>query len=201
MKIKQNLKCVLTLEEIAEIGRKLGNLNQEQARLKLQAKEAASQYKARIDSAQTQIEDLSSTMNCGYEYRSVDCDVLFNTPTEGRKTIVRSDTDEIVEECPMTDDEIQDLFINGLGAHDDDHEFVFRDKSRCRMVSEADFLRLKERAEFKPCNVSPVSETELVDMKPEHPEITVVVMRGNEFEMFEFVSGENQIFNSNADQE
>lgn len=190
MKIKQNLKCILTTEELAEIGRRLGGLNREQAQLKSQAKEAASQYKARIDSAQVQIEELSDTMNCGYEYRNVDCDVLFNTPTEGFKVIIRSDTGEQVSKLAMTEEEMQDLFINGLGANAEEHEFVFRDKSRCRFATadELETLGSRGEASFEKLTEEPITAEQMVDREHNRPELLLVVeVAEDRFALYQFL--------------
>lgn len=116
----------------------------------------------------------------------MDCDVVFNSPEEGKKTIVRTDTGETLSVSPMTEDELQDLFINELGARKEEHEFVFRDKSRCKLVSLDEFHRICRggKATFRHLCDRTFTEKELVDSKPESLDFVLIV--------YAEISGEDQ---------
>jgi hypothetical protein len=51
--------------------------------------------------------ELSLAIRTGFEERLVPCVVRFHHPVEATKTIIRLDTGELVEECPMTVEECQ----------------------------------------------------------------------------------------------
>ncbi len=142
MKTKKLLNCKFTDEEMRQFGITLAQEAQRKERLEDAKKQSASQFKADIDAVDAQIRSLSQKLARGSEDRYVDCDVFFNSPEEGKKTIVRTDTGETLSVSPMTEDELQDLFINELGARKEEHEFVFRDKSRCKLVSLDEFHRI-----------------------------------------------------------
>jgi len=180
MKITKILNCVFTTEELKEIGVKLALENQRKERLEDQKKQSQSQFKSEIDAADAKIKSLAQKLARGSEDREIECDVLFNTPEEGKKTIKRSDTGEVVSTQPMTESELNDLFVNGLGARKDENEFVFRDKTRAKMCSIAEFEKLKKQCGDKAKDVfekigDGYSEEELVDAKPEDIELALVV--------------------------
>lgn len=174
MKTTRILNCKFTTEEMQDLGVQLAVANQRKSNLEDEKKQSQSQYKAEIDAADAKIKSLSQKLARGSEDRNVDCDILFHTPAAGKKTIQRSDTGETVDVLDMTEAELSDLFINNLGAQKDAHEFVFRDKSRCRMVSFEDFKRIQEKGDFEKIGDG-YTERELVDAKPENIELIVVV--------------------------
>lgn len=51
---------------------------------------------------------LSLCLNKGYEMRDIECIVAFHSPRNGRKTITRTDTMEVVSEEPMDAHEMQE---------------------------------------------------------------------------------------------
>ena len=180
MKITKILNCVFTTEELKEIGVQLALENQRKERLEDQKKQSQSQFKSEIDAADAKIKSLAQKLARGSEDREIECDVLFNTPEEGKKTVRRGDTGEVVCTQPMTESEMNDLFVNGLGAHKDTNEFVFRDKTRAKMCSIAEFEKLKKEYGEKAKDVfekigDGYSEEDLVDAKPEDVELALVV--------------------------
>lgn len=66
--------------------------------------------KKRIVPLRDEITVLSKRFSNGYEIKSVHCKVEFNEPTIGKKSIVRSDTNELVETLNMTAEEMQEDF-------------------------------------------------------------------------------------------
>lgn len=174
MKVTKMLNCKFTTEELKDIGIKLALANQRLERLEDDKKQSQSQFKSDIDAANAEIKSLAQKLARGSEDRNVDCDVLYNTPNEGKKTIRRNDTGEIVQIQIMTNDELNDLFINNLGAQKENSEFVFRDKTRCKMISFADFKNVAGHEKFEKIDDG-YYEEELVDAKPEDIELALVV--------------------------
>ena len=192
MKVTRMLNCPFTTEELKEIGIQLALANQKRERLEDDKKQSMSQFKSELDAAEAQIKSLAQKLARGSEDRSIDCDVLYNTPTEGTKTIVRGDTGETVQIVNMTDGEINDLFINNLGAHKDTDEFVFRDKSRAKMIHIDKFNQGRDEAKFN--RIGGYTEKELVDAKPESIDCVLIVYSLDEktksdfFEVYKFIA-------------
>lgn len=182
MKITKILNCTFTTEELKEIGIKLALENQSKERLEDKKKQAMSQFKSEIDAADAKIKSLAQKLARGSEDREIECDILFNTPEEGKKTTVRNDTGEIVQVQDMTKEELADLFINQLGARKDFNEFVFRDKSRAKLISFENFKELQRhiKASKKKDIIEKIAdgmtEEELVDNKPEAPVEALLVV-------------------------
>ena len=182
MKITKILNCTFTTEELKEIGIKLALENQSKERLEDKKKQAMSQFKSEIDAADAKIKSLAQKLARGSEDREIECDILLNTPEEGKKTTVRNDTGEIVQVQDMTKEELADLFINQLGARKDFNEFVFRDKSRAKLISFENFNELQRHinASKKKDIIEKIAdgmtEEELVDNKPEAPVEALLVV-------------------------
>ena len=81
------------------------------ASLEATLKEISSQYKAEIVQQDNIIQQAAQKIRDGYEYREVDCEVAFNVPERGKKTITRLDTMETSVQI-MTMQEKSDLFCN-----------------------------------------------------------------------------------------
>jgi FtsZ-binding cell division protein ZapB len=197
MKTTRILNCPFTVEELKEIGIELALENQKKERLEDDKKKSQSQYKSEIDACDARIKSLAQKLARGSEERTIKCDVLFNTPAEGKKTITRGDTGEVVQVLDMTESELTDLFINNLGARKEENEFVFRDKSRAKMCGRAEFEKLKKDCGDKVQEIfekigDGYTEEALVDDKPEKVELCLVVFeldnetRKDVFEVYRF---------------
>lgn len=189
MKVNKILNVPFTTEELKEIGVKLALENQRKERIEDEKKQSMSQYKSELDAADSEIKRLSQKLARGSEDRPVECDLLYHTPSEGLKTVRRCDTGEDVEVVKMTESELTDLFINNLGAQKENHEFVFRDKTRTKLVSYEKFDEFPKKEEFK--MIGSYAEKELVDIA-EKPKCSLVVMRFDKnknadvFDLYEF---------------
>lgn len=104
---QRNLQCQFTEEELSSKGRALADKHIEMAQYQADAKDCATQFKAKIAAAEAEASGLSHAISSGYEYRRVDCTVHMDTPSVGRKTIIRDDTGQQVEVEDMTADEMQ----------------------------------------------------------------------------------------------
>jgi hypothetical protein len=129
------LECVLTTDELITKGNELSKKTQEVSRLENSAKTTASEYKAKINACTAEIETLSLTISTKVEVRKVKCEIKYNNPIDGQKTIIRVDTGAIHKIEMMNDHEKGDLFINALGEQGD--EFIFRDKKSYVIIEQA----------------------------------------------------------------
>ena len=106
-KIKRQLRCMLTNDEKIQYGRELGEATAAVKQLEDDKATIVSEFKAKITAQGAMVESLSNAVRCGYVFREVECYVLLDRPTIGKKQIVRSDIDEVIETQDMTDSEKQ----------------------------------------------------------------------------------------------
>lgn len=130
------LEVVLKEEELLENAKKLSQRNQEKNRLESEKKTIVSQFSAKINSCDADIEKYSLIGTTGCESRMIKCETHYNDPEKGQKTLYRCDTKEKVRITSMCVSEINDLFINGLGDQID--EFVFKNETKYPMISNDD---------------------------------------------------------------
>ncbi|MCE5309663.1 MAG: hypothetical protein LLG20_18670 [Acidobacteriales bacterium] len=103
----RHVQCYFSAEEKAEFARQLARNTQDLEALNDRKAQVTSEFTAKIKAATAEIFKVARLMNNGYEYRDVKCDVLYDTPKRGYKRIIRMDTGEVVEDCPMSPDELQ----------------------------------------------------------------------------------------------
>lgn len=75
--------------------------------LKDEKKATVSSYTSRIDESSKEINRLADIVKVGYEFKPVECVVIYHVPKENVKTIKRKDTLVVVREEPMTAGERQ----------------------------------------------------------------------------------------------
>jgi len=184
--VKKNLTCLLTVEEMKTLGVELADASQKKRRLEDDKKQAMSQYKAEIDAADAEINAISQKISSGREIRMVECTVRYHTPQDGMKTIERNDTGEIVEVVKMTDSELEDLFINGLGANRDEKYFTFRNRKRVPLVPLAAFREAQVQCEFKKYFAG--TENQMAEYNLESENNMLVVDCEAVFDLFENVN-------------
>jgi hypothetical protein len=97
--------------ERLEFSRQLAEANKRLDTIQDEKKKFASQIKSRIDTTNAEIRVLSDNLHSGYDMRALECYWLLNTPEPGVKSLLRSDTNEIVEKVGMSETEkTGDLF-------------------------------------------------------------------------------------------
>lgn len=106
-KVTEYLKYVFGAEETRENAKRLARKNQELAELELKKKQLAADIKAEMDAANAEAAKLARWVNDEYDFRMVDCEIMYNSPQERLKTIYRTDTGEVVKTEKMTSDECQ----------------------------------------------------------------------------------------------
>ncbi|MFA5928620.1 MAG: hypothetical protein WC838_04925 [Candidatus Margulisiibacteriota bacterium] len=98
----------LTQEEYVAMGKEMGRTQNEMKSLQDRLKEVSSDFKANSSQKEAMLNSLSITISNGYEYRDVDCVHVFR-PKDGKKDIVRLDTQEIIGTEAMTKQDFQEI--------------------------------------------------------------------------------------------
>lgn len=97
----------------AEVANKLAAAIQQLESIEGQKKAADAGFNGQMKSIQQQIHTLSYKVINNEEMRSIVCDLQLNY-TKQTATLIRTDTNEVVQERPMTDEEKQmDLDFDG----------------------------------------------------------------------------------------
>ena len=103
----RELPCKLTDEELLKYGKEFAESVNKLNRLEDSKKSYVSQIKAQIESAQAQVNLLSNKIATGEEYRKVECNIKWDW-VNGEKSIIRTDTGEIVQTVIITEEEKQE---------------------------------------------------------------------------------------------
>jgi hypothetical protein len=106
---RRKLRCDLTAQEIHDFSLKLAQENKNYTAIEDELKSVKSQYKAKLDESDAQINKLSGLVTDGFEMREVECEVHYHKPTQGKKTIIRMDQNKTTAVESMQDYE-WDLF-------------------------------------------------------------------------------------------
>jgi hypothetical protein len=105
-KEKRNVPVRLTQDELITAGKLLAKANAEVVDIENKKKESVSNFLTLTNRAKAEAEVQGRLIQSGEEYRDVECDVLINIE-RCKKTIIRPDTQEIVEECKLTNEDLQ----------------------------------------------------------------------------------------------
>ncbi len=100
---KRHLRYDFTASEIHDMSVQLANKTKEHGSISEEKKSVNSQYTARLNNVKATCNRLSNQISDGFEFREYDCEVKFHEPSQGKKTIIRKDTDKIVAVENMTD--------------------------------------------------------------------------------------------------
>ena len=174
------LDCVLTPKESSDVGKALAATNQRKSRLEAEKKSNASEFKAEIDKCDAQIENLSLKSVTGIESRNIDCELRYNSPECGLKSVYRLDNEECIETHSMSVPERADLFINMLGLIDkgeDGKVFVMRNKQEVPFIDADDITKEDNYLEI----VTGDAETIIDSPLTTDLEYRVVMVDDNEF--------------------
>ncbi len=103
---KKSLSCNLTDEELLAYSKELAKASQDKEGTDRKRKEVADDYKAQITRLDAEISILSRKIGNGYEHRDIDCYWMPDWTT-GRKSLIRTDTEEIVQTAAIEESERQ----------------------------------------------------------------------------------------------
>ncbi len=106
-KTSEYLKYVFTEDETKSFARELARENTAAAEVEEQKKAVMASFAEKLTASKSKISMLSRYINNGYDYRTIDCEIVMDTPSTGFKTIVRLDTGEEVKTLPMLQSEMQ----------------------------------------------------------------------------------------------
>ena len=112
----------LTEKEREERGILLATTQLDIIKLEDEAKNKANDYKERIGGLKARSRSESIVVSRGEELRDVDCSVKYGVPSKTHKTIIRDDTNEIVEVDPMSPTELQPRLITVEGEKEEEEK-------------------------------------------------------------------------------
>lgn len=104
----QMLRCEFTSEEINEKAKQLANENRNFTEIENDKKSVTADFGARLAESKAKIDRLANNINSGYELRRVNVEIRMHDPAEGKKTVVRTDTNTVVEVLNMSEEELQE---------------------------------------------------------------------------------------------
>lgn len=103
----KSLRVALTDEETLSRAKDLAKAQQDLEETERSKKEVMDDFKSKVSRHESEISILSRAISNGYEYRDVPCYWDYNW-TDGRKSLVRTDTMETVETEKISDWERQE---------------------------------------------------------------------------------------------
>jgi hypothetical protein len=98
----RDLPVILKTDELLNISKNISEMTIEI--------DSIENLKRKITPLRDEITILAKKFSNGYEIKSVHCRVEFNEPKIGKKSIFRSDTNELIEILNMTAEEMQEDF-------------------------------------------------------------------------------------------
>jgi hypothetical protein len=107
--VKEFLKYVFSGEEMHDFATELARKTSEMSETEEAKKATVAQFGDRIASLRADTSSLARKFNSGYEYRNIECKVLYHKPSPAQKTIIRLDTGEVVKVQAMTFNELQEI--------------------------------------------------------------------------------------------
>lgn len=99
---KRTLRYDFTASEIHDLSVQLANETKKVVSLTEEKKSVNSQWTAKINESKAACNNLSFKVADGYEHREVECEVIYNQPEQGKKTIIRKDSNSLVGVEAMT---------------------------------------------------------------------------------------------------
>lgn len=100
--ITQEILCDLDERELAEVAQRLGLTTLRIDEVEAARAEVSKGYREQLSGLRESARKLSKVLGDRAEVRPVECFVMFHTPVQGTKRIVRKDTGEVHREEPMT---------------------------------------------------------------------------------------------------
>jgi hypothetical protein len=126
---KRTLRYDFTAVEIHDLSLQLANETKKAVSLTEEKKSVTSQWTAKINESKAACNNLSFKVADGYEHRDVECEVIFNQPANGKKTIIRKDSNTMVGVEAMTTSDWNKINEenNLFGKDDDEAQEVDKD--------------------------------------------------------------------------
>lgn len=99
----RNLRVIYTDTERLELGKQLAEVHQDLAKTNHDFDSVKTDFKARLTAHEAKISDLSNKVSTGFHVIEVKCAWQMDTPAKLKKTLVRLDTNEVVEVEDMSE--------------------------------------------------------------------------------------------------
>lgn len=93
---KRSLRYDFTAVEIHDLSLALAGKTKEVTQLTEEKKSVVSQWTAKVNEAKATCNSLSFKVSDGFEYRDIECEVILNQPSQGKKTVIRKDDNRLV---------------------------------------------------------------------------------------------------------
>lgn len=93
--IKRSLRYDFTAVEIHDLSLELAKKTKELSALTEEKKTVVSQYGARLNEVKATTNKLSNQVADGFEFRDIECVIEYHKPQQGKKTIIRKDTNKV----------------------------------------------------------------------------------------------------------
>jgi hypothetical protein len=106
--LTENIRCDFTAEQLKETADTLAQRLTELDNVREAKRSADKDFNAAIERLAGEVSLLARTYSKGYEMRDVECDIRYNHPEPGKKTIVRMDTSEELRTEDMSWEEKQE---------------------------------------------------------------------------------------------
>lgn len=113
--IKRYLRHDFSDADRAELAKELASANLRKKRVEDEKKSVNSDFKSRIDRLDADINKLSQSLSSDFEMRNVECEVYYDAPEKGLKTVINCETREVVAVEKMDPDEMQ-MPLEGIGG-------------------------------------------------------------------------------------
>ena len=97
------VRRALTIEDQVRLGAEMASAAAKLEQLDEELKEIRDQYKSRVSAAEATVGRCQRALNNGWQMADVPCYWVMDHPTYGAKSIIRTDTGEVVQTEPMED--------------------------------------------------------------------------------------------------
>jgi len=159
--VVNSLECKYTPEQMAEIAKKLSGAVAELESVAAEKKTSDSVYNGRIKKIEEEIGTLAKSYNRGYEMQEITCDIRYDDPAPGQKSVYRVDTKELVSTKEMTFEEKQEeLQFNLPQPTDEEISAVMDSTTKDLLAKEVE--EMEARGELPP-------EPRITEVPPEDP--------------------------------
>ncbi len=100
---RRALRYDFNAKETHDLSMQLANETKKLNAIEEEKSSIASQYGAKVKESKATCNKLSNMVADGYEIRDIECEVEYHKPQQGKKTIIRKDTNKVTAVEAMTD--------------------------------------------------------------------------------------------------
>lgn len=111
--VTEHLECKFTEKELKELSGDLARYVKELSASELKKKEVMSSLTAEINALESKVQSYAHKVSTGTEYRDVKCNVTYDF-NAGTIRVHRNDTEEMIKDREMTDEQKQQSFLDSL---------------------------------------------------------------------------------------